>query len=199
MSASPRVAPRVRNRVGWRHRVARLGGSPVHLDLRAFDAPLEEIARLGNDVAGLSDERIAHRAADLRARAGGDLDELQAPLFALVRAAAARTVGLRHFDVQVVAALALARGRVVEMQTGEDKTLAAVMPAALHAGRAGPRESRERWLAEVAAPPGRPLSLRSSPSGARAATTRRTETAEAPDASPVECREVPSPPLTGRR
>ena len=43
MSASPRVGPRVRNRVGWRHRVARLGGSPVHLDLRAFDAPLDEI------------------------------------------------------------------------------------------------------------------------------------------------------------
>ncbi len=135
MSASPRVGPRVRNRVGWRHRVARLGGSPVHLDLRAFDAPLDEIVRLGNDVAGLPDERIARRATELcaRARAGEDLDELQAPLFALVREAAARTVGLRHFDVQVVAALALAQGRVVEMQTGEGKTLAAVMPAALHA------------------------------------------------------------------
>ena len=135
MNASPRVGPRVRNRVGWRHRVARLGGSPVHLDLCAFDAPLEEIVRLGNDVAGLPDEQIARRATELRARAraGEDLDELQAPLFALVREAAARTVGLRHFDVQVVAALALAQGRVVEMQTGEGKTLAAVMPAALHA------------------------------------------------------------------
>ena len=50
-----------------------------------------------------------------------------------MREAAGRTVGLRPFDVQVVAALALARGRVVEMQTGEGKTLAAVMPAALHA------------------------------------------------------------------
>ncbi len=135
MFASPRVGRCVRNRVGWRQRVARLGGSPVHLDLRAFDAPLEKIARLGNDVAGLSDAQLAHRAADLRvrARAGDDPGELQAPLFALVREAAARTVGLRHFDVQVVAALALAQGRVVEMQTGEGKTLAAVMPAALHA------------------------------------------------------------------
>ena len=135
MSASPRVGSRVRNRIGWRHRVARLGGSPVHLDLRAFDAPLDEIARLGNQVASLSDEQIARQAAGLRARAraGCALDELQAPLFALVREAAARTVGLRPFDVQVVAALALAQGRVVEMQTGEGKTLAAVMPAALHA------------------------------------------------------------------
>lgn len=63
MSASPRVGPRVRNRVGWRHRVASLGGSPVHRDLRAFDASLDEIVRLGNDVAGLSDEqrRLRHR------------------------------------------------------------------------------------------------------------------------------------------
>ena len=139
MSASPRVGPRVRNRVGWRHRIARLGGSPVHLDLRAFDAPLDEIVRLGNDLAGLSDERIAHRAAELRARAGAgaDIDELQVPLLALVREAAARTVGLRHFDVQVVAAPALAQGRVVEMQTDEGKTLAAVMPPPSTRCRAG--------------------------------------------------------------
>ena len=135
MTASPRVGPLVRNRIGWRHRLARLGGSPVDLDLRAFDEPLADVARLGRDVARLSDARITRRAAELRAgaEAGLPLDGLQAPLFALVREAADRTLGLRPFDVQVVAALALARGRVVEMQTGEGKTLAAVMPAALHA------------------------------------------------------------------
>ena len=135
MSASPHVGPRVRNRIGWRHRLARLGGSPVEHDLRAFDEPLADIARLEDEVAGLSDERITQRAAELRAgaEAGIALDALQAPLFALVREAAGRTLGPRPFDVQVVAALALARGRVVEMQTGEGKTLTAVMPAALHA------------------------------------------------------------------
>ena len=135
MTASPRVGPLVRNRIGWRHRLARLGGSPVDLDLRAFDEPLADIARLGRDVARLSDARITRRATELRAgaEAGLPLDGLRAPLFALVREAAGRTLGLRPFDVQVVAALALARGRVVEMQTGEGKTLAAVMPSALHA------------------------------------------------------------------
>ena len=135
MAGSPRVGPRVRNRAGWRQRLARLRGSPVDLDLRAFDEPLAEIARIEHDVAGLSDEQVAERAAELRAgaRAGLALDALQAPLFALVREAAKRTLGLRPFDVQVVAALALARGQAVEMQTGEGKTLAAVMPAALHA------------------------------------------------------------------
>ena len=120
-----------------RHRLARLGGSPVEHDLRAFDEPLADIARLEDEVAGLSDEQLTRRAAELRAgaEAGIALDALQAPLFALVREAAGRTLGLRPFDVQVVAALALAlaRGQVVEMQTGEGKTLAAVMPAALHA------------------------------------------------------------------
>ena len=125
----------VRNPIGWRQRLARLGGSPVDLDLRAFDAPLEAIERAGEDVAARSDGALAQRAGELRARArsGAELDELKAVLFALVREAAGRTLGLRPFDVQVVAALALARGRVVEMQTGEGKTLAAVMPAALHA------------------------------------------------------------------
>ena len=135
MAGSPRVGPRVRNRIGWRHRLARLGGSPVEHDLRVFDEPLADIARLEDETADLSDERITRRAAELRAgaEAGLALDALQAPLFALVREAAGRTLGLRPFDVQVVAALALGRGRVVEMQTGEGKTLAAVMPAALHA------------------------------------------------------------------
>ena len=55
------------------------------------------------------------------------------PLFALAREVAPRELGLRPFDVQIVAALALDRGAVVEMQTGEGKTLAAVMPAALNA------------------------------------------------------------------
>ena len=135
MAGSPRVGPRVRNHAGWRQRLARLRGSPVELDLRAFDEPLAEIARIGHDIAALSDERVTRRAAELRAgaQAGLALDALQAPLFALVREAAKRTLGLRPFDVQVVAALALSRGRVVEMQTGEGKTLAAVMPAALRA------------------------------------------------------------------
>lgn len=135
MTASPRIGPLVRNRIGWRHRLARLGGSPVDLDLRGFDEPLADVARRGRGVAHLSDARITRRATELRAgaEAGMPPDGLRAPLFALVREAAGRTLGLRPFDVQVVAALALARGGVVEMQTGEGKTLAAVMPAALHA------------------------------------------------------------------
>ena len=112
MTATARSRPRVRNRIGWRQRLARLGGSPVDLELRGFDAPLEAIGRVGEEVAAWSDAAIAQRAGELRARAraGAELDELQAELFALAREAAGRTLGLRPFDVQVVAALALARG-----------------------------------------------------------------------------------------
>ena len=135
MTAARRSRSPVRNRIGWRQRLARLGGSPVDLDLRGFDAPLEAVREIERDLAELSDGAIAERAGDLRARARGgeELDGLRNETFALACEAAARTLGMRPFDVQVAAALALARGRIVEMQTGEGKTLAAVLPAALHA------------------------------------------------------------------
>ena len=63
------------------------------------------------------------------------LGSVRAEFFALAREASRRAIGLRPFDVQVVAALALDRGHIVEMQTGEGKTLAAVMPAALQRPR----------------------------------------------------------------
>lgn len=125
----------VRNRVGWRHRLAHFQGSSVELDLRTYDEALAEINGLEHDVGTLSDEELEARARGLRdqARAGAALGLVRAPLFALVREVSRRVLGLRPFDVQIVAAIALDRGRIVEMQTGEGKTLAAVMPAALNA------------------------------------------------------------------
>src|SRR5438045_322763 len=75
----------------------------------------------------------AARARELRGRAGGSPESIRAAFFALARDASRRVLGLRPFDVQVLAAIALDRGHIVEMQTGEGKTLAAVMPAALRA------------------------------------------------------------------
>ena len=123
----------LRNRIGWRQRLARLQGSPVIFDLGAYDEPLLEIGRLEPDIEQLSDGALAARAADLRRHAEGGLEPIRAEFFALVRAASRRALGLRPFDEQVLAAFALDRGHIVEMQTGEGKTLAAVMPAALNA------------------------------------------------------------------
>ncbi|CAN5695907.1 hypothetical protein BH24ACI4_BH24ACI4_33750 [soil metagenome] len=110
-------------------------GAPVRLDLRPFDAPLAGIQRLEGEIQALADDELQQRAAWLRRQAlsGVALAVLRTPMYALVREASRRTLGLRPFDVQIVAALALERGAVVEMQTGEGKTLAAVMPAALNA------------------------------------------------------------------
>ncbi len=120
---------------GWRHFVHRLQGSTVQFDLHRYLAPLMEIAALEDSTARLTDADIEARSRALRdrARAGEPLAALRAPLYALAREAARRVLGQRPFDEQIVSALALDDGRVVEMQTGEGKTLAAVMPASINA------------------------------------------------------------------
>jgi preprotein translocase subunit SecA len=123
----------VQRTIGWRQRLARLQGSPAAFDLRAYDHELAEITRLGKDAESLLNGEIEARARELRERADGSLESIRAAFFALAREASRRVLGLRPFDVQVLAAIALDRGHIVEMQTGEGKTLAAVMPAALRA------------------------------------------------------------------
>ncbi len=127
--------PRVRNHMDWRDRLARMRGSSVELDLRSYDEPLAGIDALEGAVMKLPDGEIESRGRDVREQVAGGvpLDRVRNEFFALVREASRRALGLRPFDEQVVAALALDRGAIVEMQTGEGKTLAAVMPAALNA------------------------------------------------------------------
>jgi len=119
----------------WRDRVARLQGSTVSFDLTRFQSALAGIRALEDGCRTLSDADLQGRSHALRgrARAGEPPAALRGPLFALAREAAHRVLGQRPFDEQLLAALALDEGRVVEMLTGEGKTLAAVMPAALNA------------------------------------------------------------------
>jgi preprotein translocase subunit SecA len=83
----------------------------------------------------LSDEALGAKTAGFRARlqGGETLDALLPEAFAVVREAARRTLGMRHFDVQLVGGIALHRGRIAEMRTGEGKTLMATLPAYLNA------------------------------------------------------------------
>ncbi|MGO9113823.1 MAG: accessory Sec system translocase SecA2 [Thermoguttaceae bacterium] len=81
------------------------------------------------------DERLKERSTDLaiRARRGVPLDKLLIEAFAVVRESARRVLDMRPFDVQMLAAIAMHQGNLAEMQTGEGKTLAAVLPAYLNA------------------------------------------------------------------
>jgi preprotein translocase subunit SecA len=99
---------------------------------------LESLARLVNtyepEVEELTDEEMRARTADLRLRVenGESLDDLLPEAFALVREAASRTIGQRHFDVQVMGGAALHQGNIAEMKTGEGKTLVSTLPGYLN-------------------------------------------------------------------
>ena len=125
----------VRNAIGLRERFARLRGSTVELDLRPYETPAREIEALGGELEALTDDDFDARVGALRreARGGAPAGTLRVRAFAYAREASRRAIGLRPFDVQVVAGLALHSGAVIEMATGEGKTLAAVMPAYLEA------------------------------------------------------------------
>jgi preprotein translocase subunit SecA len=125
----------VANRAVWTERISRLQGSTVHFDLATYAPSIDAIAALEPKLQGLTDSEIRRRSRSLQdnARAGAELPALRTEVFALVREASRRVLGERPFDEQVVAGLALDDGRVVQMQTGEGKTLTAVMPAALNA------------------------------------------------------------------
>ncbi len=82
----------------------------------------------------LTDDELRGKTAEFKERVqnGEDLDDLLLEAFAAVREAARRTIGQRHFDVQVMGAAALHDGKIAEMRTGEGKTLVATMPAYLN-------------------------------------------------------------------
>ena len=111
----------------------RLSGVPVEHDLRPCQDQLDRIDAVG--AHALSDAGVKSRFdAARRAAAGGRYaDALLAEVYALTREACARALGLRPFDVQMMAAIALHQGKLAQLATGEGKTLVAVMPAALNA------------------------------------------------------------------
>ncbi len=103
--------------------------------LRKLLPIVEEVNGWAERVARLSDGELRAKTDEFRSRlaSGETLDDLLPEAFACVREAAARTIGLRPFDVQVMGAIVLHGRRIAEMKTGEGKTLVATMPAYLNA------------------------------------------------------------------
>ncbi len=103
--------------------------------LKAMLPLVERVNRLEREAAACSDAELGARTAAFRQRlaAGEPLDDLLPEAFASVREAAKRSLGQRHYDVQLVGGIALHRGNIAEMKTGEGKTLVATLPAYLNA------------------------------------------------------------------
>ncbi len=138
-TTSKEAPPKTGWRDRWKRTLSRWRGEPPEVDLEPFLKLTRAITAEGTQLGAENDDDLRARAADIRSRAiaGTDsedpLEELLVEVFALVREAADRTIGLRPYDVQILAGVALARCHLIEMQTGEGKTLAAVAPACLQA------------------------------------------------------------------
>jgi preprotein translocase subunit SecA len=113
----------------------RFRGRLIEFDLTPYRKLLAQIDARGEGLKKHADSRLKELSSELtsRARTGIRLDDLLADAFALGREVSSRVLGMRHFDVQVFGGIALHQGKLVEMQTGEGKTLAAVPPAYLNA------------------------------------------------------------------
>ncbi|NDH64783.1 MAG: preprotein translocase subunit SecA [Microbacteriaceae bacterium] len=113
-------------------KLLRAGEGRVLARLRNYTSAVNA---LEESFQALSDEELRNETQVLRERyaAGESLDDLLPEAFAAVREAAVRTLGMRHFDVQIMGGAALHLGNIAEMKTGEGKTLVATLPAYLNA------------------------------------------------------------------
>jgi preprotein translocase subunit SecA len=108
---------------------------PNEREVKRHQAVAQAISALEPELQALDDAGLRARSDELRARAQGgeDLDDLLIEAFALCREASRRTIGLRHFDVQLVGGIVLHQGKIAEMKTGEGKTLVASLALYLNA------------------------------------------------------------------
>ena len=103
--------------------------------LKKLGKTVDQINDLEASLQALSDEELAGKTTEFRQRADGgeEAGSLMVEAFAVVREVSVRTLGLRHFDVQMIGAMVLDEGKIAEMKTGEGKTLVATLPAYLNA------------------------------------------------------------------
>lgn len=108
------------------------GAQPSRSDHRLVSRIIEQSDRL----ISLSDAQLKEKFQSLRPESdslsAAQFESLLEPAFACIREAARRSLSMAHYDVQLLAGICLARGRIAEMATGEGKTLVATLPAALH-------------------------------------------------------------------
>jgi preprotein translocase subunit SecA len=113
----------------------KLFGSSNDRRIRKYQPRVDAIAALEPELVKLSDDALRARSDQFKKEIadGKSLDDILVPAFATVREAAKRTIGQRHFDVQMIGGMILHEGRISEMKTGEGKTLVATLPVYLNA------------------------------------------------------------------
>ncbi len=113
-----------------------LGGDPHKREIeRLVGTVVEQVNQLEEAYEKLTDQQLLAKTPEFRKRLveGESLDDLLPEAFAAVREASKRTLGLRHYDVQLICGSVLHHGKIAEMRTGEGKTLAATLPLYLNA------------------------------------------------------------------
>jgi preprotein translocase subunit SecA len=113
-------------------KILRIGEGKI---LRHLEGVARQVNTIEDDFVAMSDEELRGQTGDFKERlANGEaLDDLMPEAFAAVREAAKRTLGQRHYDVQVMGGAALHLGNIAEMKTGEGKTLVSTLPVYLNA------------------------------------------------------------------
>jgi len=115
--------------------LTRIVGTKNERELKRIRPVVEQVGSLEPGLRALDDRALAAKTAEYRGRIaqGASLDDLLPEAFATVREAGRRALSMRHFDVQLIGGMALHRGMIAEMKTGEGKTLVATLAAYLNA------------------------------------------------------------------
>ncbi|GBE04187.1 MAG TPA: preprotein translocase subunit SecA [Nitrospirae bacterium] len=115
--------------------ITKLIGSKNDREIKQLWSSIEKIDSLEPSILSLSDTELKAKTAEFRKRIkdGEDLDDILPEAFAVVRETSRRTLGMRHFNVQLIGGIALHQGKISEMKTGEGKTLAATLAVYLNA------------------------------------------------------------------
>ena len=113
----------------------RIFGTTESRTVKSWLPIVQKINSLENDLSSLGDADLSSKTLELkmRVKGGESLDDVLPEAFALVREASKRTLGQRHFDVQLLGGIAIHKGGIAEMRTGEGKTLVATLPVYLNA------------------------------------------------------------------
>ncbi|HIU64819.1 MAG TPA: preprotein translocase subunit SecA [Candidatus Avacidaminococcus intestinavium] len=115
--------------------IKKIFGDPNEKELKNVQGYVDAVNALENDIEKMSDSSLAGKTDEFRLRLakGETIDDILPEAFAVVREAARRVLGMRHFDVQLIGGSVLHKGKIAEMRTGEGKTLVATLPAYLNA------------------------------------------------------------------